>query len=385
MSSTERIFSLKIALIIAFRLLGLFMLLPIFSIYAQNYSSTTPFLIGLTIGIYGLTQALLQIPFGYLSDQYGRKPLAIIGIIIFFIGSVIAANANDIIEVIIGRAMQGAGAISAVLMAFLADYVRPAERIKANAFVGMQIGVAFMLSILLGPIIAANFGISGVFWITAGLAIIGFFVILSLPNSQPKAQYKLSLVNFSSILKGDLLRLDFGIFFLHLILTASFVVLPIMLQDSDINANNSWQFYLPVMLFSFVLMMPFIIFAKKNHQTNTIMLVAIALLAISQVLIYTFSGANYLIYLLILTVFFTAFNSLEALMPSMVAAHSGAEKRGLAMGIFSTSQFLGAFFGGIFGGLIYNIFNLNMVFLFTALIATIWWIIMSINISKTKT
>jgi MFS family permease len=167
MNKQERIFALKISSIMAARMFGLFMIFPVFSVYANEYTSTTPYLIGLAIGVYGLTQALLQIPFGYLSDQVGRKPILVVGLVIFFIGSVVAAQSTDIIGVVVGRALQGSGAISAVLMAFLADYVSPEQRAKANAFVGVQIGVAFMLSLLVGPIVTVKFGISGLFWFIA--------------------------------------------------------------------------------------------------------------------------------------------------------------------------------------------------------------------------
>ena len=170
----------------ATRMLGLFMIFPIFSVYADHYTQVTPLLIGVAIGAYGLTQAFFQIPFGYLSDKYGRKPLLIIGLIIFFIGSLVAADASDIYQVVIGRALQGAGAISAVLMAFLADYVSEDERPKANAFVGVQIGMAFMLALLLGPIIGHQFGISGLFWIIAALSIVALLVVATLPNAKPK-------------------------------------------------------------------------------------------------------------------------------------------------------------------------------------------------------
>jgi MFS family permease len=212
MQAQERSFALKISAIMATRMLGLFMIFPIFSIYAEQYENASPYLIGVVIGIYGLTQALLQIPFGYLSDQYGRKPLIIIGLIMFLIGSIIAADATDIKQLIIGRALQGSGAISAVLMAFLTDFVHIKHITKANALIGMQIGVAFMLALLLGPIISNYLHISGLFWVVAALAIVALFLVFSLPNAQLKAQYKLNYANIKSVLTINLLRLDFSIF-----------------------------------------------------------------------------------------------------------------------------------------------------------------------------
>ena len=375
MTKLERGFALKISLIMATRMLGLFMIFPIFSVYANHYESVTPFYIGLAIGVYGLTQAFFQIPFGYLSDKYGRKPLLIFGLIIFFIGSVVAANATDIYQVVAGRALQGAGAISAVLMAFLADYVSEDERPKANAFVGVQIGMAFMLALLLGPIIGHQFGISGMFWIIAGLSIVALVVVTTLPHAKPIKQYKLSIDNFKKILTTDLLRLDFSIFALHLILTSSFIAIPIFLIDNNIlSIQDNWQIYLPVIVLSFLGMIPMIIVATKFQKTKTVFLLSIFILAFSQILFYQ-SALNYTTFFVILTLFFVAFNALEALLPSLIAKTASTDKRGLAMGFYSSSQFFGAFVGGVIGGWIYNNFGLNSVFLFTTFTAIIWWLI----------
>jgi MFS family permease len=384
MTKLERNLALKISLIMATRMLGLFMIFPIFSVYANNYESVTPFYIGLAIGAYGLTQAFFQIPFGYLSDKYGRKPLLVIGLIIFFFGSVIAANATDIYQVVAGRALQGAGAISAVLMAFLADYVSEEERPKANAFVGVQIGIAFMLALLLGPIIGHQVGISGLFWIIAILSIVALIVVATLPFATPKQQYSLSVENFKKILTPNLLRLDFSVFALHLILTCAFIAIPIFLVENNIlSIQDNWKIYLPVIVLSFLGMIPMIIIATKFKKTKTIFLLSIFLLALSQILFYQ-SALNYTTFFIILTLFFVAFNALEALLPSLIVKTASSEKRGLAMGFYASSQFLGAFVGGVIGGWIYNTLGLNSVFLFTTFIALIWWII-SLNISIEKT
>jgi MFS family permease len=384
MTKLERNLALKISLIMATRMLGLFMIFPIFSVYANNYESVTPFYIGLAIGAYGLTQAFFQIPFGYLSDKYGRKPLLVIGLVIFFFGSVIAANATDIYQVVAGRALQGAGAISAVLMAFLADYVSEEERPKANAFVGVQIGIAFMLALLLGPIIGHQVGISGLFWIIAALSIVALVVVATLPFATPKQQYSLSVENFKKILTPNLLRLDFSVFALHLILTCAFIAIPIFLVENNIlSIQDNWQIYLPVIVLSFLGMIPMIIIATKFKKTKTIFLLSIFLLALSQILFYQ-SALNYTTFFIILTLFFVAFNALEALLPSLIVKTASSEKRGLAMGFYASSQFLGAFVGGVIGGWIYNTLGLNSVFLFTTFIALIWWII-SLNISIEKT
>jgi MFS family permease len=383
MTKLERSFALKISLIMATRMLGLFMIFPIFSVYANNYTSVTPLLIGAAIGAYGLTQAFFQIPFGYLSDKYGRKPLLILGLIIFFIGSIVAATADDIFQVVIGRALQGAGAISAVLMAFLADYISENERPKANALVGVQIGAAFMLALLLGPIIVFQIGISGLFWTIAALSIVALLVVTTLPHAKPKKQYTFSIENFKRILTPALLRLDFSVFALHLILTSAFIAIPIFLVENNIlSIQDNWQIYLPVIILSFLGMVPMIIVATKYQKTKTIFLLAIFLLALSQILFYQ-TALNYATFFIILTLFFTAFNALEALLPSLIAKTASSDKRGLAMGFYASSQFLGAFVGGIVGGWIYHTLGLNSVFLFTTFIALIWWLIaLSMNTEK---
>ncbi|BAF61588.1 MFS transporter [Candidatus Vesicomyidisocius calyptogenae] len=383
MNKQERVFAFKISLIMTTRMLGLFMIFPIFSVYASKYTNTTPYLIGLAIGIYGLTQALLQIPFGYLSDKYGRKSMLTIGLIIFFIGSIVVANSTDIIGIVIGRALQGSGAISAVLMAFLADFISENQRSKANAFVGVQIGIAFMLALLLGPIISAKLGISGLFWVIALLSIIALIIVTTMPDIKPKEQYALSIVSIKKVLNIDLLRLDFSIFALHLILTCAFIAMPIVLKENNIiDIKDSWQIYLPIIMLSFIGMLPMVILASKHKKIKPVFLSAITLLIISQVLFYQ-TELTYTSFLILLTLFFIAFNALEAILPSLIASGASADKRGLAMGLYSTSQFLGVFVGGISGGRIYNIFNLNSVFLFTTFIAIIWWIIILITKQKT--
>lgn len=374
MNKQERIFALKISSIMATRLFGLFMIFPVFSVYAIQYTNTTPYLIGLAIGIYGLTQALLQIPFGYFSDQYGRKPLLIVGLIFFFIGSVVAANSTDIIQVIIGRSLQGSGAISAVLMAFLADFVAEDQRSKANAFVGMQIGIAFMLSLLIGPMITVSLGLSGLFWVIAGLSVVAMAIIATLPYVKPHAQYALSVPNFKQVLTSKLLKLDFNVFTLHLILTCAFITVPLLLVENKIilsDLSDNWSVYLPVILLSFVGMLPIIIIAEKFKKHKSMIITAILIMAISQFLFYQVA-LTYVTFLSIMTLFFIAFNAMEAMLPSLVSKTAVSHKRGLAMGIYSTSQFLGAFVGGVFGGWIYYTFDLNSVFLFTTLMTIIW-------------
>jgi MFS family permease len=376
MDSIEGSVTFKVSLVMATRMLGLFMLFPVISVYATNeYQNTTPFLIGLTIGIYGLTQAFFQIPFGYLSDRFGRKPLLYIGLCLFFLGSILAAISTDIIYVILGRALQGSGAISAVLMAFLADSISEENRSKANAFVGFQIGFAFMLSLLIGPTIASIAGLPGIFWSIALLSVISLTIVASLPHTMPINYYRLSIEEFKKILNPKLLRLDFSGFILHLMLASAFIVMPLLLVENNIiNIADNWKLYLPAMMMSFVGMIPLIILAEKLQKTKLILLISIALLIISQLLFYELK-LNFNIFLIVLSLFFVAFNTIEAILPSLLSRTASSSKRGLAMGVFSTSQFLGTFFGGAIGGLIYDIFSLNSVFLFTIFMAIIWWLV----------
>ncbi len=385
MNKNEHLFALKISSIMATRMFGLFMIFPVFSVYATQYENTTPYLIGLAIGIYGLTQAVLQIPFGYLSDQYGRKPLLVAGLVFFFIGSVVAANSTDIIHVVIGRALQGSGAISAVLMAFLADFVSKDQRSKANAFVGMQIGLAFMLSLLIGPMITVNLGLSGLFWVIAGLSIVAMVIVATLPHAKPCTQYVLSMANLKQVLTAKLLKLDFSVFTLHLILTCIFIVMPLLLVENKIvlsDLSDNWRVYLPVMLLSFVGMLPIIIVAEKFKKHKFMMISAILIMLLSQLLFYKIS-LSYTAFLVLMTLFFIAFNAMEAMLPSMISRIATDDKRGLAMGMYSTSQFLGAFVGGVVGGAIYHIKDLNSVFLFTLLMTIIWLgVVLSIKSQK---
>ena len=385
MNSTERLFALKVSLIMSVRMLGLFMLFPVMSVYAGDYDSSTPFLIGIAIGIYGLTQALLQIPFGYLSDRFGRKPILIIGLLIFLLGSVVAANSSNIIFVVIGRALQGGGAISAVLMAFLADSISEDNRAKANAFVGFQIGVAFMLSLIIGPIITSRIGLSGLFWVIGLLSIIAMLIVLSLQHSKPVNYYRLSFGAFKETLTRELVALDFSVFSLHLILASGFIVMPLLIMENQIVAMiDNWQLYLPSVLLSFIVMIPLIVISEKFKKTKYILLLSIFLLIVSQIIFFT-SDLNFSVFLLNLTIFFVAFNTIEAILPSLLSRTASTAKRGLAMGIFSTSQFLGTFIGGAIGGLIYDIYDLNSVFLFTIFVAIIWWFMVLFSPLKTKT
>lgn len=351
----------SLALLFAFRMLGLFMILPVFALYGKELAGATPLLIGVAIGIYGLTQAAFQIPLGYLSDRIGRKPVILAGLVLFCIGSLVAYFSDSITGVIIGRALQGAGAIAAAIMALLTDLTRPEQRAKSMAMVGASIGLSFALALVLGPALAGLFELRGLFGFTALLAVVGILVLYGLvPQPQSLPRDPLSAArkpSFRSLLNGQLLRLDVGIFVLHMAMTASFVVVPLLLvQHTQLVVADHWILYLPAVLLSFVVMVPLIMQAEKKQRTKPVLLIAIALLVLAFWCLNHWQQ-NLFTLGLGLFIFFLGFNVLEALMPSLVSKIASAELKGTAMGMYSTSQFLGAFVGGIGGGWILSTYG----------------------------
>ncbi len=376
---TEKRAAFSLALIYAFRMLGLFMILPVFSLYANNFDGATPLLTGLAIGIYGLTQGLFQLPFGFLSDRFGRKKIIVIGLLIFAIGSIIAAEADSIYQIIGGRALQGLGAIAAVVMALAADLTREEVRLRVMAFIGMSIGLSFMISMVMGPLLAARYGLPLLFWITAGLALTGIAVVVFI-TPQPRSQgfhrdTQLSLADVGQIWKNrELQRLDLGIFVLHLVLSATFVVFPLVLRDSLLVAEAlHWKIYLPVFALSVLGMVPLIIVAEKFHRTKSMFLLGIAIVLIAEL---GLAGAtSYQWVFLMLVLFFTGFNFLEASLPTLVARIAPADMKGTAMGLFSSAQFLGAFSGGVIGGLLLTSPSYSYGFLVLGVLLLLWWIV----------
>ncbi len=380
MSPIERRTAFSVAGIFSTRMLGLFMIFPVFALFAEaEFDEITGLQIGIAIGIYGLTQAALQIPYGMLSDKYGRKPLIVIGMLIFMVGSIICALADSIEMMILGRAIQGMGAVAAVLMASVGDLVSEPFRLRALSIVGITIGLSFTLSLVAGPVLATWFGVRGIFWATAALAIVSILLVkYALPeikNQSFQREQEADPSQFSTILKHkQLLRLDLGVFVLHAMLTAMFVVLPLALRDSaGLEASEHWTIYLPVMLLSFVLMVPFIIQAESHGRMKPIFVGAVATVTLMQ-LAFGWVELGFWTIFFILLVFFTAFNLLEASLPSLVVKLSPADKKGTASGVYSTCQFLGAAIGGLLGGYFYQYYGYNGVFLFTALIGSIWLI-----------
>lgn len=377
MSGRETRAASGLALVFAFRMLGMFMVLPVLATYGRDLAGATPALIGLAIGAYGLTQAVLQIPFGIVSDRIGRLPVIYIGLLIFAAGAVLAANADSIWGVIAGRVLQGAGAISAAVMALLSDLTREQHRTKAMAMIGMSIGVSFAVAMVVGPLVTRAFGLSGLFWVTAVMALVGIAIIaLVVPRADHPLQHRESGVARQALLPTlkhpDLLRLDFGILALHAVLMASFVALPLALvEKAGLPKEQHWWVYLTALLVGFFGMVPFIIYAEKKRRMKRVLLGAVSVLLACELYFWAF-GDTLQALVIGTIVFFTAFNLLEASLPSLISKVAPAGGKGTAMGVYSTSQFLGAALGGILGGWLFQHGGLSVVFIGCAVVCAIW-------------
>ena len=352
-NSVERKALTGLAMLYASRMLGLFMVLPVLSLYGMDLEKASPQTLGLALGIYGITQALLQIPFGAASDRFGRKPLIVLGLVIFLVGSVVAALSTHVMGLVFGRALQGAGAISSVVLALLADYTRESERSKAMAIVGAVIGSSFVVAVMLGPWIAGIGGLSGLFWFTAGLALLGMLVLLWLPpvpGLQIHQERKFHASQIGQVLRdGNVLILSLGVFLLHMTMTALFVALPIVLVERGFAADDLGQVYAPVMIIAFLGMAPMMMLSERNNAQVKFLRLAAVLISVALVaLVGVKAGAASALALL---VFFVGFNFIEATLPSLLSRKAEAQSRGTAMGVFATAQFIGAASGGMVGGL----------------------------------
>jgi len=367
----------SLAAVCSVRLLGLFMIYPVFSAYARDLSGATEYKIGLALGIYGLSQGLLQIPFGVLSDKIGRKIMIVLGLVIFGFGSVVAALSNSIEGMIIGRVLQGSGAVGSVILALVADLTSEENRTKAMAIVGITIGSSFMIALVAGPFIASIAGVPGIFWLMAGFALLGIGITLSIVPSPRRLSLHRDAETvpamLGSVLKNkELLRLDFGVFALHAMLTASFLVVPQLLHETlNVTSHRQWLVYLPVLLVSIAVMVPAIIAAEKYRRMKVVLVGAVGALAVSQIMLVLSSRDVYVV-LAAITIFFAGFNIMEASLPSLITKTAPPDAKGTAAGVYSSSQFLGIFAGGAAGGWVHQNAGNAGVFVLSAGLALLW-------------
>ena len=382
--------------IFALRMFGLFLLLPVLALHAGEFAGATPYLTGLALGVYGLTQAILQIPFGMMSDRIGRKQVITLGLVIFALGSIVAALASTIEWVIIGRAIQGGGAVSSAVLALTADLTREEQRTKAMAMIGMGIGMVFLLSMGLAPPLSGWIGVQGLFLLTAVLAILAILLLhlrVPTPINRPLHRDVLPVWGqMHQVLRNaQLLRLDFGIFVLHMVLTALFVILPGQLLLGKLDVSEHWKVYLPVLILSVAAIAPIIRGSARTDQANLIFRVATLLLAVALMMLGVFSAAGaYGFYGLLfsLWLFFVAFNGLEAILPSLVSRVAPAAGKGTAIGVYNSLQFFGVFVGGLAGGFVAGRYGPEGVFALCAALALIWgmvaWCSPSFNLATSR-
>lgn len=364
-----------VATIAVCRMFGLFALLPVLSVYSEGLPGATPLLIGVAVGGYGLTQALLQVPFGMLSDRVGRVPVLVFGLALFAAGSLVAALSDTIWGVVAGRLLQGAGAISATLTALLADATRESIRTRTMALFGISIGMSFLLALIAGPAIAAAGGVPSLFLLAAVLAFVGIALVLSVPRPLRRAVVA-ERVPLRDALRPELMKLDAFIFLLHVMLTASFVALPFVLSDAlALPATAHWRLYLAALLLSLVAAVPLIIADDRQGKSWTLA-AAVLLLAGGQMLL-AIAGSSYPLTLAGLSMFFGGFNFLEAGLPARLSIVASPSLRGASFGVFSSCQFAGIFVGGVLGGLLLGGGQPQMAFVACAVLAVLWLLLVS--------
>lgn len=381
---SEKKITLGLAGVFGLRMLGLFLALPVLSIYAKGMPGSDAFLAGLAIGAYGLTQAIFQIPYGLWSDKIGRKPILISSTLIFILGSFLSAYGSyqeSINLLIAGRLLQGMGAVSSVVMALLADMTREEVRTRAMATVGASIGMAFAFGMVLGPLIAAHFGLAGVFLFTGILGVISLpYILFGIKEPQRVVHHDDAEFTYSylgSVLKDrNLLRMDFGMFVLHMTLTAVFTVVPLIFAHQHvIELKDLWEIYLLMFFVGLTLMVPSTIIAEKKGKIKEVKLIGVSVLLLSFLMFVLFKE-NFYMSVLAVVVYFTGFMMLEPIMPSLMSKYADPRLKGTASGVFNTSQLLGAFLGGAVGGYFAKLdpsFNLNFLFLTTLTVA--WFIL----------
>ena len=377
MTSTERQAAVGLAGIFGLRMFGLFLVLPVLAIQGATLDGATPALIGLAIGAYGLTQALFQLPLGFLSDRVGRRPVIAAGLVLFAVGSVVAALSDHVIGVIIGRALQGSGAVAAAILALAADLTAPDQRSKTMAAIGMSVGAAFLLAMVLGPALAGPVGLAGLFWLSALLGIGAVAALFTLVPAPPADAPRADGVALRSQLAGvlrdpDLLRLDVGIFILHALLTAAFVAVPLLIRDTlGLALAAHWQVYVPVLLLSVVVLIPALIIAERWQWQQRVLAGAVVALAAAQLLL-ALHGGGAVVLLAALWLWFSAFNVLEATLPALISRYAPGRAKGTAMGVYATAQFAGAFAGGVLGGVVHGLAGFEAVFILGGALALAW-------------
>ena len=368
-----------IAALFSFRMLGLFMLIPVFTVEATQLTYATPSLIGIALGSYGLSQGMLQIPFGMLSDRFGRKNIITLGLFLFGCGSLMGALSHSIYGMIFARIVQGAGAIGSVLIALLADLTPDEQRTRSMAVIGVTIGLSFSLAMVLSPAITHYFGLSGIFYLTTCFALLGLLLLHGVVPTPTKEIFHLDSEAQPAFFRQVLLnrhlqRLNIGIFCQHFILTSTFFSVPMLLQKQLQlgHLSQQWQFYLPLMLFAFLAMVPFIILAEKKQQMKCIFILSIALSSVAQLLL-VFTYQSWIGICTLMFLYFMSFNILEATLPSLVSKQASSDCKGTAMGIYSTCQFLGIFAGGAIAGLLYQFHGTKSLFMLNAAIGFLWF------------
>ena len=377
MKSHEFRAAAALAAVFSVRLLGLFMIYPVFAAYAGGLHGANSYLIGEALGIYGLSQGLLQIPFGLLSDRIGRKVMIALGLALFGAGSAVAAISTTIGGVIVGRALQGSGAVGSVILALVADLTGEDSRTAAMAMVGITIGASFIVALLAGPVVANFIGVAGIFWLMVALALVGILITQFVVPSPPRIRVHRDAETVPALLGAvlrnrELLRLDIGIFALHAMLTASFLVVPDLLRSTvGVAVHDQWIVYLPVLLISVAVLVPAIIVAEKYRRMKGVFVSAVMALVASQIMLFYGSG-NLFVLVAALIVFFSAFNVMEASLPSLITKVAPPDVKGTAMGVYSSLQFLGIFIGGIIGGMAHQHSGSAGVFVLTTALAVIW-------------
>lgn len=368
---------LALSMLYGLRMLGLFLVFPILAAEAKNLQGgDDPLWIGIAVGVYGLTQALLQIPFGIASDRVGRRKVILVGLAIFAIGSFVAALAPSIYWLAVGRALQGAGAISAAVTAFLADSTRDELRTRAMALIGATIGLAFALSLVVAPLLSSVVGMEGLFWLTGALVIAAMWPVLRMkePPRKKAADYSFERARAVVLSNGQLMRLNFGIFMIHMTQTAIFVVVPLALIGMGKPLGDHWHIYLPVVALSFAAMVPPIFWAERTGKNKPAFLGSIGLMGIA-IAGFAIVPHELWIWAAVLFLFFTSFNLLEAFLPSWVSRVAPPEHRGMALGIYNTTQSLGLFSGGFLGGVMARSFGDQAVYWACAATILVWGII----------